>query len=392
MRRKKKVFLLITILLAAALLAGCGNAAPSASSAGNSNTKNNENARKIRGLTYQSEVKRDYADQFRIYRYQGGYRLITVADGSRYLVVPKGKKVPAGTGGKTVILRQPLSHVYNAATASMSLFSAAGALDQVTMSSLRESGWTFSAPRQRMQSGAMVYAGKYSEPDYEMLVDRRCDLAVESTMIYHTPDVKEMIEDLHIPVFVDRSSYEKHPLGRVEWVKVYGALTGRESAANRFFQGQKSKAAGRKTGGVSQGKKGKKVAFFYLSTDGKAVVRREDDYVPAMIRMAGGKYAYSGVQARASSVPMSMENFYELTRDADLIVYNGSIDRTVRSLADLKAKDPIMKKIPAVRQGNCYVAGSAMYQRTDLTGEMIADFRNLLAGDTGDLRFMKKLK
>lgn len=390
MRRKKTGFLLITILLTAALLAGCGNAAPSASSAGNASTKNNGKIPKITGLSYRSEVKQDYADQFHIYRYQGGYRLITVADGSRYLVVPKGKPVPSGTGGKTVILRQPLSHVYNAATAVMSLFSAAGALDHVTMSSLPESGWTFDAPRQRMQSGAMVYAGKYSEPDYEMLVDRKCDLAVESTMIYHTPDVKEMIEDLHIPVFVDRSSYEKHPLGRVEWVKVYGALTGRENAAERFFRGQKSKATGRKTGAA--GKSRKKVAFFYLSADGKAVVRREDDYVPAMIRMAGGKYAYSGVHARASSVPMSMEKFFEMTRDADLIVYNGSIDQTVRSLSDLKAKDPIMKKIPAVRQGNCYVAGSAMYQRTDLTGEMIADFRNLLAGDTGDLRFLKKLK
>ena len=41
-----------------------------------------------------------------------------------------------------------------------------------------------------------------------------CDLAVESTMILHTPKVQEMIEDLDIPVFVDYSSYESHPLGR----------------------------------------------------------------------------------------------------------------------------------------------------------------------------------
>ena len=39
-------------------------------------------------------------------------------------------------------------------------------------------------------------------------------MAIESTMILHTPKVQEMIEDLDIPVFIDRSSYETHPLGK----------------------------------------------------------------------------------------------------------------------------------------------------------------------------------
>lgn len=57
-----------------------------------------------------------------------------------------------------------------------------------------------------------------------MLIDQDCDIAIESTMILHTPKVQEMIEDLDIPVFIDRSSYETHPLGRTEWIKLYGAM------------------------------------------------------------------------------------------------------------------------------------------------------------------------
>ena len=68
----------------------------------------------------------------------------------------------------------------------------------------------------------------YSEPDYEMLVDQDCDVAIESTMILHTPKVQEMIEDLDIPVFIDRSSYETHPLARTEWIKLYGAMLDKE--------------------------------------------------------------------------------------------------------------------------------------------------------------------
>ena len=50
--------------------------------------------------------------------------------------------------------------------------------------------------KKAMESGAMTFAGKYSEPDYEKIVDGDCKLAVESTMILHSPKVQEMIEDL----------------------------------------------------------------------------------------------------------------------------------------------------------------------------------------------------
>ncbi len=40
-------------------------------------------------------------------------------------------------------------------------------------------------------------------------------------MISHTPEVREMLEDFGIPVMIEYSSYEKHPLGRVEWVRFF---------------------------------------------------------------------------------------------------------------------------------------------------------------------------
>lgn len=87
------------------------------------------------------------------------------------------------------------------------------------MSGAQASDWYIDHAKKAMEDGKILFAGKYSEPDYEMLIDEDCDLAIESTMILHTPKVQEMIEDLDIPVFIDRSSYESHPLGRTEWSK-----------------------------------------------------------------------------------------------------------------------------------------------------------------------------
>ena len=45
---------------------------------------------------------------------------------------------------------------------------------------------------------------------------------------------------LYIPVFIDRSSYESQPLGRTEWIKLYGAMLDKEEEAADFFASQAS--------------------------------------------------------------------------------------------------------------------------------------------------------
>ena len=44
-----------------------------------------------------------------------------------------------------------------------------------------------------------------SAPDYELIVSEKCGLAIESTMIYHSPEVKEKLEEFGIPVLVEHS-------------------------------------------------------------------------------------------------------------------------------------------------------------------------------------------
>ncbi len=63
-------------------------------------------------------------------------------------------------------------------------------------------------------------------------------LQLSPTMILHAPKVQEMIETLGIPVFIDRSSYESQPLGRTEWIKLYGAMMNKEEEAAAFFDSQ----------------------------------------------------------------------------------------------------------------------------------------------------------
>lgn len=80
--------------------------------------------------------------------------------------------------------------------------------------------------------------GKYSKPDYELLVSENCSLAIENTMITHSPQVTEKLKSFDIPSIIEYSSYEEEPLGRVEWVKFFGALTDRDEKADELFNEQ----------------------------------------------------------------------------------------------------------------------------------------------------------
>lgn len=348
-------------------------------------------APEVSGLNCQGKLKLEYADCFDVYYYEDDYQLIDVHDSAQYLLVPEGAEAPEGLDDSIIVLQKPLDKIYLAASSTMALFRALDSMDNIKMSGIDASGWYIEEAKQAMEDGKIQFAGKYSEPDYEMLVDQDCDVAIESTMILHTPKVQEMIEDLDIPVFIDRSSYETHPLARTEWIKLYGAMLDKEEEAYSFFDEQ-----AKVIGDLKDFKNTEKtVAFFFVSTDGSIVVRRIQDYIPSMIELAGGRYVFQdldSVETTSASVSMSMEEFYAAAADADYLVYNATIDNPIQSVDELVAKNELFEDFKAVQEGNVWCVGKYMYQATDIVGQLITDFHLMLTdGDEKDMTFLTKV-
>ena len=245
MKKKLLYQVFAVIMMATFLVTGCGQSGndskaskSSQRSEAKASDKEKVDAPEIPELTFERAMDLTYAKEFDVYYYKDGYKLIDVHEDRQYLIVPEGKEAPEGLDEDIVVIKQPVQNIYMAATATMSLFDRLDALDTISFSGLEASGWYVENAKEAMESGEITYAGKYSEPDYEKIVDGDCNLAIESTMILHTPKVQEMIEELGIPVFVDYSSYEAHPLGRTEWIKLYGAMLNKEDLAESFFEDQ----------------------------------------------------------------------------------------------------------------------------------------------------------
>ena len=341
-------------------------------------------------LTVESGLDLQYADQFTVEYYTGGYALIHIVDGNDYLVVPENKPVPDGLADTTVVLTQPLDHIYLVATSAMDLFCALDSIGSIRLSGTDERGWYIDEAKAAMQNGAMLYAGKYSAPDYELIYAEQCDLAVESTMIYQSPEVKEQLERLGVPVLVERSSYESSPLGRMEWLKLYGVLLNREEAAEAIYQ----QALDSLRPVMEQENTGKTVAFFYINSNGSANVRKSNDYVAKMIEMAGGTYIFSdlGNDNALSTMNMQMEMFYTGAKDADIIIYNSTIDRELHSIDELLVKSPLLADFKAVRNGDVWCTGQNLFQSTMGLGDMILDIHAVLTEEAPEpLTYLHRL-
>ena len=335
-----------------------------------------------------------YAEEFSVDYYDGGYALITIADEERFLVVPENLSVPRGLDADITVLQQPLNHIYLVATSAMDFFRALDGIDNIKLSGLDADGWYIEEAARALKEGHMQYAGKYNAPDYEKILENGCDLAIESTMIYHMPEVKEKLEGFKIPVLVERSSYESHPLGRVEWLKLYGVLLGKEEMAETYFNDQVKKLDSI----LAETNTKKRVAFFYISSNGYVNVRKTGDYVAKMIDLAGGEYIFKnlgGDDNALSTMNMQMEDFYAQAKDADYLIYNSTIDGELQTIDDLLANSKLLADFKAVKNGNVWCTGKNLFQETTGLTDMIVDIHQMLASEDKsltELTYMHRLK
>lgn len=330
-------------------------------------------------MEYSGSMPLSFAKEFCVDYYGDAYALITIHDQFRYLVAEEDAEIPEDLPKDLTILQKPFSHIYAASSSCPDFFRELGSLDRVTMTSTKAQDWTIPSIREAVSAEDMVFVGKYSAPDYEYICDEGCDLAIENTMIYHAPEVSEMLKKLGIPVLTEYSSYEPEPLGRLEWIRLYALLTDTQEEADRFFEEQVSRLDGVLK--EEEGTDGADVVFFYIGTNGMVNVRREDDYVSRMISMAGGRYLLhdlvEGLPAsdtHSGSVTLQMESFYAAAKDADVLIYNGTLGERLDRLEALTGKCPLLEEFKAVKSGRVYCSRENLFQEVTGICRMIEDF------------------
>ena len=338
---------------AALTLAGCG--------------QNKTAPANTASLVFDHSYPLDYAAQFSADCYEGGYVMIDIPDAGRFLVVPEGAAEVDDLPEDVVVLRQPLDHIYLVSTSVMDLFVHLDALDSIALSGTKAEGWYVEEAKQAMQEGRIAYAGKYSAPDYERILAAGCTLAIENTMVLHDPEVKEQLEKFGVPVLVERSSYESGPLARMEWLKLYGILLNKTEMAEEVFRQKVEQVAPI----LEQENTGKTVAFFSITTDD-----------------------LEGETSAQSTIKLPLETFYARAKDADVLIYNSTIEGVMETRDQLIEKCPMLADFKAVQSGDCWCTAQSLFQQSMELADLISDMNLVFtegSPDPASLRFLQRI-
>ena len=331
-----------------------------------------------------------YAKEFSADFY-GKSVLLKISGGQNFFIVEENSQVPKNLPEGTVVLKRSVLNVYLVSSSAMDFVCKLGAISNLAFSGVKKDAWFIPQAKDAMENGEILYAGKYNSPDYELLYSKKCSLAIENTMIFHSPQTKEKLEEIGIPVLVEKSTYENHPLGRLEWIKLYGILFDKLDEACSFYNSQIEKvlkfSADENTG--------KTVAFFYITSNGSVNVRKSGDYISKMIEMSGGKYVLSDAlpqeENSLSTMNMQFEKFYLEALDSDILIYNSTVDKNISSINSLLEKNPLFKDFKAFKEKKVYCVESNFFQETTGLADFMEDLHNIFYEGDAEFKYIRRL-
>ena len=117
-----------------------------------------------------------------------------------------------------------------------------------------------------------------------------------------------------------------------------------------------------------------------------------------MIELAGGRYIFTADDLKVddnalSTMNIQTETFYDIAKNADILIYNSTIDGELDSIDQLIGKCGVLADFKAVKEGNVWCTGQNMFQQTTGAADMICDLNAVFTdtADSIDLTYLHKL-
>ncbi len=322
-----------------------------------------------------------------------------------WLLLPEGvDKVSGAPAGVNIMTFRDRQNIMVSSASTMALINAMDALSKVPMTTA-DTTWRIQEIKDAIDKGTVKEVGKYSKPDYEQIIaigaEKHVTFAVFSTMLDSVPDVYDQLtKTCNLRIMRDQSSYESHPLGRTEWIKIYGEIFGMRDKSDAVFNGQ-VKILNETTSKINVPDAERKTVLIFYTTSTKDTfyVRNAADYVTELVNLGGGKQVAEIGAGKSGNTKMTQESFIEKCSQADYVLYNwtsgasGVKDESLQGLIDARLGD-WFKDFKAYKEGNVWRTSNDFYQKMDKMGEMVADIYKMLYGEnvSDTLTYVNRLK
>ena len=204
---------------------------------------------------------------------------------------------------------------------------------------------------ERAKDGEIADVGSPSHPNSEKIIALSPDVI---TISYFSGMDAKNIDKMGVPVLKMADLNESTPLGRAEWVKLFGRLVGRKEKADSIFEAVKTNYESLKQQ-ASDLKERPKVLTEQVY-EGVWYVSGGASYQARLIKDAGGEY-FMESDNQTGSLNLSVEQVLEHGNDADIwLIKVFDENLTKESLA---AKDKRYAQFKPFKTGNIYFSDTS---------------------------------
>lgn len=291
----------------------------------------------VKGKDYfPDKVKLTDAHNFTV-DYHDSYEVVTVKEPApqqppqKYVLYRCGTPAPGLTGDLSgaQAVKVPITSMYSGSTTHLPLLDE---LDELSVLKGVASGAvvTNEHVRQMIADKKVVEYAPKQQIDVEKVIASKPDLLMtDGTDNAAYPTLRQG----GVPVVANAEWLESTPLGRAEWIKLMGSLTGQEAKATKVFDQisddyRKVAAQAASAGSPVSVLPGEMYQGTWYMPGG-------DSYVAALLKDANATYAWSGVH-KNGVLNLSLEDVFTKSRGASVWL----MDTDVKSLSDVTKMDP----------------------------------------------------
>lgn len=294
-----------------------------------------------------------YAKRFSLEK-RNGYSQLTIFNPwqgaqaviQKWYMISEGDQIPDGINPEEVIT-VPVRKVVCMSTTQLAMISALHEYNSV----MGFSGTDFIYDPEFVK---MVQAGLISDVGYEDNLNKEMILKIFPDIIIaygvgaESSGYIAKLKELGIKVMFDADYLEEEPLGKSEWIRVFGSLYAKDHIADSIFSSVVTRYKSVKRT-VTVDQKHKPGVLLGLPFRDTWYISPGNSYISKLIDDAGGKYLWSDKQSSVS-MPVSIESVYLRALKADCWLNIG----TVSSKSEIMAIDSRLESIPAFRKNHLY--------------------------------------
>jgi len=200
----------------------------------------------------------------------------------------------------------------------------------------------------RIKDGLINDIGYDSGINSELIIKSSPDLVMIYGIGSESAGYTAKIYELGTKVMYNADYLETDPLGKAEWIKVFGALFCQEKTADSLFSSIESKYNQLKEY-ISSNTGDKPAVMLGLPFRDTWYISPGNSYISRLIRDAGGKYLWERTESSVS-MPFGLENVYIESLNADFWLNTGG----VLSKDEIVSIDPRLGSVPPFVKGKLF--------------------------------------